>query len=514
LNDSRTEQDWLDAVRAQVFRAGPDQALELLARGMAVHPDSADLKRLEAGILQHMARDDEAETRLVALLDRDNGDATTAFALARLHLSHARTAAAAAVLRACCDDAANRENAELAIAVIELLDDCGRKRDAAAVATAAIAGNPADPRLHAYAGMLDVQLGAFESARRHYLLALAHDEHAWEWHVPIGLSLTHHYRDAMHPDLTRMRARLEAGGLSDLARAELHFALGKAADDRGDYAQAAAAFRRGNAIRRKMADWSQDEWQQRVDERLARKPLSIRNEQAPGGFVPVFIVGMPRTGTTLLADRLGRYAGVCNRGELPILARLAERQRLAPPKDVGAALAQAAAEYAMHARQDDAAEARWFIDKQPLNFRYLDLALAMFPNARVIHCMRDPRDTALSLWRQCFMEPVNDYAYDFDNIAAVMRDECRLMHHWQKHFGEAIHTVRYEDQVADIDGVVAELDAWLGLPAAERAAPVRETTISTASLWQARQPVYTHAVGHWRRYVEYVPELATCTLGR
>jgi hypothetical protein len=173
------------------------------------------------------------------------------------------------------------------------------------------------------------------------------------------------------------------------------------------------------------------------------------------------------------------------------------------------ALASAAATYASRTRQDDAGIARWFIDKQPLNFRYVNLMLAMFPAAKVIHCRRGARDNALSLWMQCFLEPVHDYSYDFDDIAWVMRAEARLMAHWQSRYPEAIRDVPYEAMVADPQAVVAGLAAWLGLPprdGSDRAARPA-AAISTASLWQARQPIYARAIGRWKHYAAYVPEL-------
>ncbi|HEU4856234.1 MAG TPA: sulfotransferase, partial [Rhodanobacteraceae bacterium] len=175
-----------------------------------------------------------------------------------------------------------------------------------------------------------------------------------------------------------------------------------------------------------------------------------------------------------------------------------------------AALQRAATTYTARARRDDAGDAYWFIDKQPLNFRYLDLLFAMFPGARVIHCQRDARDTALSLWTQCFLEDVQGYSYDFDDIALVMHDCARLMTHWRKRFPDSIRSVRYEDLASDPDHVLATLAAWIDLPAAITGgnAPSPETAISSASLWQARQPVHTRSVNRAERYLPFVPELA------
>jgi len=356
---------------------------------------------------------------------------------------------------------------------------------------------------------MQAQLGHFERARHHYLCALARDERAWEWHVPIGLSATQRYTDRDHPDFALFRTGLQREGLSALARAELCFALGKAYDDIGEYEQASDHFRKGNDIAQHLTKWRRADWQQAVEERLAAEPMA-RLAESIGDVEMVFIVGMPRSGTTLLAELLSRHPFVCNRGESPWIAKLAEQPGLNDrPDDV--ILQRAAAIYATQMRQDDAPDARWFIDKQPLNLRYVDLMLALFPRAKIIHCQRDARDTALSLWMQCFREDVQGYAYDFTNIAMVMRDCERLMARWKTRYPRSIRPVRYEDLVADEQVVVAELARWIGFPPrlSDAASPEMVSSIGTASLWQARQPIYARSIGRWKSYAPYIPELST-----
>lgn len=501
-----TEQDWLDSVRALLLRGERTSAHATLARALSEHPKSVDLRRMQAGILLQTGQPASAERIFHTLLVQNPGDAGSAFALARLLTERGRTSAAAAVMRACLAAPQNVRDSELAIAAIELLDDCDRKRDAAAIAATAVTEAPDDPRLHAYAGMLAIQLGEFERARRHYLFALAREPFAYEWHVPIGLSSTFHYGNPDHPDFALFKAGLQRTDLSDLARAELHFALGKAYDDVRDYVHAAQYFQEGNAIRKHGANWSRKAWRRMVEARLASKPFAVTVPPIDE-FVPVFIVGMPRSGTTLLAELLSRFPKMCNRGELPWIARLAQRTGLS-----GNALASAAKAYMIQSRQDDAAVARWFIDKQPLNFRYVGLMLAMFPQAKIVHCQRSPRDIALSLWMQCFREDVQGYAYDFDDIALVMRDEERLISHWQKLHPESIRAVRYEDVVTRTEDTVNSLAAWIGVSLHDSS--VRDTvsgpasTINTASLWQARQPVNTRSIGRWKHYAPHIPGLS------
>lgn len=505
---ARTEQDWLALIRALILRGEPSGAQAEIARALVDYPHSIELRRAQAGLSRQTERTTEAESQFRQLLALDPGDAASAFSLAQMLKEQGRTAAAAAQMCTWFAAGTSRNDANLAIHAIELLDDCDRKREAAAIAEATIKTIPDDARLHAYAGMLEIQLGAFDHAREHYLAALERSEDAWGWHVPIGLSSAQRYTNDEHPDFTLFRAGLQRDDLSESARAELHFALGKANDDIGKYGEAGRYFREGNAIGHRLTRWSRKTWRRTVEARLAATPVDQRLEPL-SNFTPIFIIGMPRSGTTLLAGLLSRYSHVCNRGEQPWLARLAQQPNLNGTPD-RIVLASAAATYATHVRQDDANSAHWFLDKQPLNFRYVDLALALFPNARIIHCRRDTRDNALSLWMQCFMEDVQGYSYDFEDIALVARDCERLMTHWRARYPASIRSIRYEDLVDSPNDAVANLAAWIGLPSAavDPTTKVSNTSITTASVWQARQPIYTRSVGRWKHYVPHIPELS------
>lgn len=506
---SREVRDWLAAAQKQVLHGQLVAAQATLKQALADHPASVELRRAQAGVLSRNGRDADAEALLRELLRKDPGDAASAFALASMLKDRGCMASAAAVVRACLAEPSNERDPDLAIRAIELLDECDRKADAAAIAENTIRAIPADARLHAYAGMLQIQLGEFEIARQHYLFALQHDRGAWEWHVPIGLASAQRYESGEHPDLALLRGGLRRDGLSEKARAELHFALGKAHDDFGDYPQAAQHFREGNTRAHRLTKWTRKSWRRAVEARLASKPIAHVLEPVTE-FTPVFIVGMPRSGTTLLAELLSRHPRTCNRGELPWIAKLAALPALSgnPGR---ADLQQAAESYAARSRQDDAGDARWFIDKQPLNFRYVDLMLALFPDARIIYCHRSSRDTALSLWMQCFLEDVQGYAYDFGDIDLVMRDCERLMTHWQDRWPDAIRAVQYEELVADTHAVIESLAGWIGFPPSRDAAPATAAStsaISTASLWQARQPIHSRSVGRWKQYIGCLPELS------
>ncbi|HEY6943018.1 sulfotransferase, partial [Dokdonella sp.] len=391
-----------------------------------------------------------------------------------------------------------------AIQAIELLDDCGRKRAALDVAEAAIDAHGGDPRLHAYAGMLAMQLGEFELARERYAFALRHDPRALEWQSAYGYAVSKRYGEPDDADFALMQGFLARPQLADAARASVLFGLGKMHDDVGRTAQAVACLREANRLVAAQLPWSAKDWRRLVAARLDGKPPAPP-AAADDDIVPVFVLGLPRSGTTLVADWLARHPAVCNRGELPFVAQhAADVARAANP---AAAREAAARTYRVQVRQDDTA-ARGYIDKQPLNFLHVDFIVAAFPNARIVYCRRNARDTALSIWMQHFAGPEYAFAYDFERIAAVAQGEQRLRTAALQRHGDRVREVRYEDFVADPLAATTALAEWIGLPAHDFAqAPASERVISTASAWQARQPVHARSIGRWRTYADHLPEL-------
>jgi tetratricopeptide (TPR) repeat protein len=159
---------------------------------------------------------------------------------------------------------------------MELLDDGDRKRDAAAICEAETGAGSADAGIHAYAGMLEIQLGDFERARGNYAFALAHSTQALEWNIPLGLSQLQRYRDGSHSDFSLFPEALQQHDLSGKARMAVLFALGKAHDDIGDYAQAARYLRQANAMAHATLPWPRRRWRRSIDAHMARASPSSR----------------------------------------------------------------------------------------------------------------------------------------------------------------------------------------------------------------------------------------------
>ena len=499
---SANSEVWLGFGRIVMQRGYAALAAAILERALAVHPASVALRYWHANAAWHAGDAGTAEAGLRKLL-ADATDADAAMLLAQILRGQGRLSASVAIL---AEHASAVGDVPTLLVWAQFLRESQRQDLALDWCERALGKGPDDPRLYALAGNLAQELGQFDLARKRYLDALAHGIDLNLWFVLGSLASVGRYSDRAHADFKLFERALRDPTLSPRARSVVLFAQGKAHDDLGDHASAATAWRKANALMRPLAPWSRTAWQTFVASRVVARRFPVRRSTAD--CMPVFVVGLPRTGTTLVAELLGRHPDLRNRGELPMLGYLAERLAAVDDAQQAAAIEDAAAIYLAHLQRDDAS-ARGYIDKNPLNFRYLDAIAAMCPGARVIYCRRQLRDAALSIWSQPFGNEEYGFANDFDDIAALATGCATLMAHWQSSLPISITTVEYEQVTADPEGTVARLTAELGLAPFDpsQAEQSVASVITSASQWQARQPIHRRSVERWRAYAEYLPEL-------
>lgn len=500
--DGQAPEVWLERARGLVLAGDPESAAAILAQARSRFPFTPESWLAAAGVAALCGDRASAQALLREVLAREPGHVGASFELARVLSADGAWYAAGQVLRASFID--HPGDVPTTLRAARMLAEWGDKAAAVELAETAIAAGARDARLLLYTGALQGQLGKFAQARACHIAAIAADVQMLDFGAAYGLATLRRYDDPGDPDIALLHQWLALPALAPAARASLLFALGKVADDLGEFAKAAHYLREGNALVGSRG-WSRKAWRRVVDARLGAQPLPDR-DPGPREPVPVFIVGAPRSGTTLAAELLGRSPQVCNRGELDWLPHLAEEVAKAgkPDRDL---LDSIAARYLARLQREDTAT-RWFIDKQPLNFMHLDLIRALFPQAAIIHCRRNSRDTALSIWSQHFESPEYRFAYDFADIGVVLQGCAKLLAMAARRPGARVFELRYEDLVRDPQALMDMLAAWLGIAPfdagrAERAA----AAIGTASLWQARQPVYTRSIGRWRAYAFCLPEL-------
>jgi tetratricopeptide (TPR) repeat protein len=379
----------------------------------------------------------------------------------------------------------------------------GRLNESEASARRALALRRA-PDLLALLGNLALDRGRFDEAADCYREALALDPLSPE--ALVGVARTRRmsaadreWRDAAERALAR--------GLPVAHAANLRHALGKYHEDIDESEAAFAAHAAANALSRKGARvYDQAATHSRVDAIIAAYDReTIEALHAAGSAVdsdrPVFIVGMPRSGTTLTEQILASHPDVYGADELPFWNLAAERVRTSAPVQRAATIAAFAREYLALLAKRSATSAR-VIDKLPGNFENLGLIHAALPGARIIHVERDPRDTCLSIFFQGFTS-AHAYATDLEDLAHYYREYQRLMRHWHTVLPVgALLEMPYEALVADAETWIRRLLAHVGLPWDARCLDFHRTerAVLTASAWQVRQPLSPASIGRWRRY--------------
>ncbi len=307
-------------------------------------------------------------------------------------------------------------------------------------------------------------------------------------------------------------------GLKPEERYPVHFTLGDLLDDLGEYDRAFAHYRRANEL--KEVDYSRKLRTREVDhlisifspENLARMPRSPLLSQRP-----VFIVGMPRSGTSLVEQVLASHPEVYGAGELRdvglLAVRLGRNEERIPYPDVllraeQADLRRLCREYLSKMRHV-APEAKRFTDKMWQNFEHLGLIQLLFPQARVIHCSRSPLDTCLSCYQQSFGTAGPPFTYDLRHIAGYYHDYRRLMDHWREVLSLEMLEIDYEDLVADLETVSRRMVDFIGLDWDPACLAFHENprVVRTASYAQVRQPVYQTSIGRAQKYREHLGPL-------
>lgn len=478
-------------------------AIEVADAAMRHFPQVTELRYWRANALRLCALHNEAEQGFRALLrDRpDHRDA--ALSLAFMLREQGRIDAAAHVIVALAN--AHTGDASQTLALLAFLRECGTYAQAFGIATAARKRWPQDAALAAITGELALALGEFDTAREALRDALTRDPgQAAAW---LRLAHCQRYENSNDPDLRRFETARANPALRASARICAGFALGKALDDLGDYAAAAQVLRNANTQARASTPWHADTWRHFVAAQLSGYALPALADDTD--FAPVFIVGLPRTGTTLAATLLGRHPQLRDRGELNWIGAMHTNLQTQGQLYESSALLAVRDLVGVQLRRDDA-PARGYIDKNPLNFRYLDLIAALFPAARIIHCRRNRRDTALSLWMQHFAHTDASFAYDFASIAEIAAGYEQLMAHWRQTLALPIFDLDYATLATGDPDRLRRLAQFLDLspePILHAAQSAVSGPITTASVWQVRQPLNTRSIGRWRNYSPFLPEL-------
>ena len=403
------------------------------------------------------------------------------------------------------DDANAHSNLGTALA------EQGSIADAMSHLERALVLNPRHADAHNSLGNIFKDEGKFDDAMAHYGRAIAIRPDFGEAHLNRTEIKSFHPGDA---GLAVLEALAGRNDLSANTALRIHFAVAKALEDTGDYARALEHLRQGNALKRKQLDYDEGRVLnlfQRVSTVFDGRLLDRFQGEGDPSSVPVFVLGMPRSGSTLIEQILASHPQIHGAGELTDFetaassvfhagGRAVEYPECVPAVD-GAALRRIGQSYL--ARLPALAEGKVrIVDKLPGNFLNIGLIRLALPNARIIHTMRHPMDTCVSCYSKLFTFG-HHYTYDLAELGRFYRYYSELMTHWRRVLPPgAMLDVSYEDVVDDLEGQARRMIDYCGLPWDDRCISFHRTSrpVKTASAVQVRKPLFRSSLQRWRKY--------------
>ena len=396
--------------------------------------------------------------------------------------------------------------------------DSGEHDAAGELFRAALAIDPTHADTNNNFGVYLMQIGEIESARVSFANALKYRPNYGRAYENLARSRRFVSNDSDIVERLETLTRDTSASRDD--QMLYHFALGKILDDMGRYQRAFEHYLKGNSIKRASVIFDRQghiRWVDRVIATYTPSLLDLKRDFGNTSELPVFIIGMIRSGTTLVEQIIASHPSVAGGGELRYFPKLAANlprtlsSQLAFPECAkaldSATVSRKAEEYLSLLKNFGASEIR-ITDKLPTNFLFLGLIYLLFPRARVIHCVRDPMDVCLSIFFQRFASG-HSYAYDLEDIASYYNEYVRLMDHWKQVLPMRILEIQYETLVADQERVTREITNFLDIKWDPTCLQFEQTrrVVSTASNWQVRQPIYTNSVSRWRQYEPFIEPL-------
>ncbi len=539
--------DFVNAWRAladELLRAGDEEAA---GKAYANHVTAAtkDPDLLAAGQALNDGRLAIAERQLKQYLLRAPTDVAAIRMLAELAARIGRYVDSENLLERCLELAPDFDAARHNLAIVALRQ--GRAEKSIAEAERLLSRNSKDPGYRTlYCAALS-RIGDYDKALPHYRSLLAdHPRQSKTW-LSFGHALKtvgkqtesiNAYRKSIElqpslgeaywslanlktvrfsdDDIREMRAQLERDDLNDDDRLHLHFALGKALEDIGEYEPSFFHYEKGNALRAGQTRYDETELanrHDRIEKSFTGELFRARRGKGCAARDPIFILGMPRAGSTLIEQILSSHSMIEGTMELPDIISMTKRlaasgggdeesrypASLATMSD--AELRALGEEFLERTRSQRRTDKPLFIDKMPNNFPHVGFISLILPNAKIIDARRHPMACCFSNFKQHFAKGQN-FSYGQERIARYYRDYVFLMKHFDAVAPGLVHRVIHEKLVEGLEGEVRALLDFIGVPFEEACLRFYETdrAVRTASSEQVRKPIFTEGLDYWRHY--------------
>ena len=370
---------------------------------------------------------------------------------------------------------------------------------------------PDSPRVHLSLGHVYKTMGKIDSSIDSYKNTILQNNLSGEAYWSLANLKTYSFSENEMKDMEETLR----GDMSDIERSQMHFALGKAYEVKKDFDKSFKNYYEGNKVKKGLIKYSSDDtadntkrildfFNQENIQKLAKSSTRDRD--------PIFVLGMPRSGSTLVDQIISSHSKVDGTQELPNIIKIAAELNSNNQKNYPEVLKELDESKLSNLGKDYISETAWardsapfFIDKMPNNFIHIGLIKTILPNAKIIDTRRDPMDTCFSCFKQFFARG-QLFTYSLEDLGNYYTDYIRAMNHWHNIYGKDIYTVHYDNVINKTEETIRELIDYCELPFEKECLEFYNSSrpVKTPSAEQVRQPIYKSGLNYWKNYEKHL----------
>ena len=495
-------------VKLELKKGNYNEALSMVDSFLTTYPDDREALNTKAGILIDQ-KDYKLASPIVTALEADAPDDEQVMRLGLSYREAIRDDFGAIAMAQKLLKQFPKEGKlwnSLAMTYFKL----GSVKKSRAYCEKAVALDPQNPELASNLGLIHSSSGDKENAELFYRKALQLDPlHA---ETLVNITAMKRFKSIDDPNAQQIISIWEKSKLDNSTRIMISFALGKIYDDCGRYDDAFKVYKIGNDLKFKESRIDLAAWFNHIDRisNVLNTP-PMMTSQCNYSPQPIFILGMPRSGTTLVEQIISRHSQVHGCGELHCIEQAIRRLETKPdamrvyPDDFRhvsqSEFEIEAREYLSWVKQQHDIKSEYLTDKMPFNFTHIWLIKAMFPDSVIVHCQRHPLDVIISNYFQLFGQDVG-FTYNLESLTKYYIRYHQSMTKWKALFGDEIYNVVYEDLVSDVETQTRLLVGAANLTWEDNCLDQKrsDTVVRTASIWQVRQGIYTRSKERWKNY--------------